>query len=73
MRKSIILLTILGVLPCVGCTIPTSANYSEIYSFTHQEKKVKGMMGSKRKIESIRDFRENEMYIEDITALKEDV
>ncbi|MDD5594831.1 MAG: hypothetical protein PHY94_01165 [Candidatus Omnitrophica bacterium] len=74
MKKTIISLTILStMLCCTGCSIPTSANYNELYSFTREEKKVKGMMGSKKNVETIHDFRENEMYIEDITALKEEV
>lgn len=74
MKRLIILLTILSsAICCTGCSIPTSANYNELYSFTREEKRVKGMMGSKKSAETIHDFRENEMYIEDITALKEDV
>lgn len=52
--------------------MPTSASYREIYSFTKEEKKVKSVFGKKQSI-SIKDFRENEMYEEDMEALKEDV
>ncbi|MDD2751704.1 MAG: hypothetical protein PHN59_01040 [Candidatus Omnitrophica bacterium] len=74
MKKLIIFSMILGALFCTcGCSIPTSANYNELYSFTRVEKRSKGMMGIKKSSETISDFRENEMYIEDITALKEEV
>jgi len=74
MKKTIILLLSLCLLFSLsGCSIPTSANYNELYSFTSKEKTTKGMMGFKKKTELVRDFRENEMYVEDIAALKEDV
>lgn len=53
--------------------MPTAAKYSQIYSFTREEKKVKGGFGSKRKVVSVKDFREIAMYAEDITALKEEI
>ncbi|MDD5653611.1 MAG: hypothetical protein PHT31_05595 [Candidatus Omnitrophica bacterium] len=74
MKRTIaILLNLCFLSSLSGCSIPTSANYNELYSFTSQEKTTKGMMGFQKKTELVRDFRENEMYVEDIAALKEDV
>lgn len=56
-----------------ACTIPTAAKYNEIQSFTREEKKKKGAFGTNKTTETIRDFRQNEMYPEDITAAKEEV
>ena len=67
------LILILFSFSLAGCSIPSSAKTSELYSFTKVEKTKKVRMGAKRKATVIKDFRENEMYDEDITALKEEV
>jgi len=56
-----------------GCSIPTSANRSEIYSFSRENKKLRGGFGGNATYELIRDFRGYEMYPEDIAALEEKV
>lgn len=68
-----ILLAIL-ILPCIcilGCwSLPRKVNYNQLYSITKVEKRVKSGF-TKKKVVLIKDFRENEMYEEDIAALKE--
>lgn len=54
------------------CSLPSVANYSKLYSLTKEEKKIKGGFGGKKKVILIKDFRENEMYDENIAALKEE-
>lgn len=55
------------------CSIPQAANYSQLYSFTKEKKKIKGGFASKSKAVLVKDFRENEMLDKDISALKEKV
>jgi hypothetical protein len=53
--------------------MPATAPYSQLYSFTREEKKIKGRIGSSKKTVVVKDFRGNDMYEEDMTALKERV
>lgn len=55
-----------------SCSVPTAANYRQLYSFTREEKKLKGVIG-KKKVVLIKDFRENDMYEEDMEGLKQEV
>lgn len=74
MKKILVLILILFCIYISGCwSLPRVANYKELYSFTKEEKKIKGGFGSKRKVVLVKDFRGNEMYDENITALKEKV
>lgn len=72
MREILALGMILFCLNLLGCSVPSAARYQQLYSFIREEKKVKSGM-SKRKIVSIKDFRENDRYEEDMAALKEEV
>lgn len=69
MKKVLLFILISSFLVC-GCSLPTATTYEHIYSLSRQEKKVKVGM-SKKKTVLIKDFRENEMYEEDYTALKD--
>ena len=69
-KSAILILFCIAISGC--CSLPSVANYSKIYSLTKEEKKIKGGFGGKKKVILIKDFRENEMYDEDITALKEE-
>lgn len=64
------------ILSCIyicGCwSLPRTVNYNQLYSITKVEKKVKSGF-TKKKVVFIKDFRENEMYEEDIAALKDRV
>jgi hypothetical protein len=74
MRKSTSFpVLILSCLFLSGCSIPSAARYTQLYSLTKEEKKVSSGLGGKRKVVLIKDFRENEMYEEDLAALKEEV
>jgi len=74
MKRNLFLFTIAGISVCImGCSIPTSSVYSKIYSFTKEEKIKKGTFGFSRTTETVKDFREQEMYDEDIVALKDAV
>jgi hypothetical protein len=53
--------------------MPRADTYAQLYSFTKEEKKIKGGISGSRKLVLIKDFRENERYDEDIAALKEEV
>lgn len=55
-----------------SCSMPTSSRYSQIYSYTKEVKVVKGGFGSNSKYVSIKDFRENDAYDEDIDSLKKE-
>ncbi|MCK9603381.1 MAG: hypothetical protein M0R66_03390 [Candidatus Omnitrophica bacterium] len=55
-----------------GCSIPTASNYPYLSAYTREEKMVKGGFGKKKEVR-VEDFREIEMYDEDIIALKEEV
>jgi len=56
----------------IGCSMPTVAIQRPLYSFTREEKVTKGFMG-KRKSVTIKDFRQNEAYDEDIEGFKKEV
>lgn len=74
MKKIKFLILLLFCIYFYGCSsIPRVADYKELYSFTQKEEKIKGGMGGAREMVTIKDFRENERYDEDITALKEEV
>ena len=70
MKKIIPFILLPLFLATTGCSTPTASPYKAIYSFTKQEKKIKGTFGKKATI--VKDFRENEMYIEDMQALIEE-
>jgi hypothetical protein len=55
-----------------GCSTPTVATYKQLESFTKEERKNKIGLG-KSKTVFFKDFRKNEMYQEDVAALKEEV
>ncbi|MBM3245792.1 MAG: hypothetical protein FJZ13_00475 [Candidatus Omnitrophica bacterium] len=71
-----ILLLVLAVF-CIGmagcCSIPRTLNYKELYSFTRKEEKIKRKFGGSYSAISIKDFRENERYDEEMAAFKEKV
>lgn len=69
-KFAILILFCIAISGC--CSLPGVANYSKLYSLTKEEKKIKGGFGGKKKVILIKDFRENEMYDENITALKEE-
>jgi hypothetical protein len=67
---AIIVLLSLGI---IGCSMPTVAIQRPLYSFVKEEKRIKGgFMGHKKSI-TIKDFRGNDAYDEDIAALKAEV
>ncbi|PIP20856.1 MAG: hypothetical protein COX40_02515 [Candidatus Omnitrophica bacterium CG23_combo_of_CG06-09_8_20_14_all_40_11] len=67
---SIIILVILSI---IGCSMPTVVIQRPLYSFTKEEKRIKsGFMGQRKSI-TIKDFRGNEAYDEDIAVLKAEV
>jgi len=71
MKKILFSILILFCIYISGCcSIPRVASYKQLYSFAKEEKKIKGSFG-KSKIVSIKDFRENEVFDENIIALKE--
>jgi hypothetical protein len=55
------------------CSVPRADSYKQLYSYTKEEKTTKGKFGFKTKATLIKDFRENEAFAENITALKEKV
>lgn len=55
-----------------GCSMPVSSIQGSLYSFTKEKKKGKGMLAS-WSAPTVRDFREEEAYEEDMEGLKEDV
>ena len=67
---STIVLVILGM---VGCSLPTAAIQRPLYSFTREEKRIKSGFGGERESITIKDFRGNGAYDEDIEALKKEV
>lgn len=67
------LILILSCIYISGCwSLPRTTDYSQLYSITKEAKKIKSGFGN-RKVVAIKDFRETEMYEENITALKEGV
>jgi len=73
MRKISLLVSVLFCVYITGCcSIPRVTSYQQLYSIAKEEKKIKAGF-SKTKIVLIKDFRENEAYDENITALKEKV
>jgi len=74
MEKVKVLILILFCVYCCGCfSVPRAADYKELYSFTQKEEKLKGGLGGTGTIVTIKDFRENERYDEEVAALKEEV
>lgn len=73
MEKTPLLIFLLASFFLCGCSLPAAARYGEIYSITRKEEKIEGAFGSTKKVVSIKDFRESELYEEDIPALKEEV
>lgn len=70
MKKILFSLLISACISIAGCcSIPRTADYKQLFSFTKEEKKIKGGLGAKRLV-SIKDFRENDRLDEDIAALK---
>lgn len=72
MRKILILCLIFFCLCILGCSVPSAARYSQLFSFTREEKKIKGAIG-RRKAVLVRDFRENARYEEDMAGLQEEI
>ncbi len=68
---STIVLVSLSLIGC--CSIPVTAIQSPLYSFTREEKITKGGFMGKKKSITIKDFRGNEAYDEDIVALKAEI
>ena len=63
---------VLVILSMIGCSMPTAAIQGSLYSFTREEKRIKSGFGRKKSI-TIKDFRANDAYDEDIEALKTEV
>ena len=63
---------VLVMLSMIGCSMPTVAIQRPLYSITKEEKRIKSVFGHKKSI-TIKDFRGNDAYDEDIAALKEEV
>lgn len=72
MKKILFSILILFCIYITGCSIPRVASYPQLYSFIKEEKKIRSGF-TKKKVISIKDFRKNEMYEEDIIALKEKI
>jgi len=53
--------------------MPTAAIQGPLYSFTREEKRIKSGFGGQKKSITIKDFRANDAYDEDIEALKTEV
>lgn len=66
------LMLILFLISAYGCSVPMAARESQLYGIAREEKNVKGVFG-KKKVVTIKGFRQNELYIEDMAALKESV
>lgn len=72
MKKISVLVIALVLFSLMGCSMPTAAVQRTLYSFTRDEKvKKSGFMGTRKTI-TIKDFRQNEAYDEDIEGLKKD-
>lgn len=63
---------VLVSLAMIGCSLPTAAIQGSLYSFVKEEKRIKSAFGDKKSI-TIKDFRQNDAYDEDIEALKTEV
>lgn len=50
--------------------MPRMARENQLYGFIREEKRVKGGFGSKKKVVTIKDFRGNEFYDDDVDDLK---
>lgn len=72
MKRLLILVLTFSCFYISGCSLPTQATCRQIYSFTKVEKEIKGTLSKKKEIQ-IKDFRENQMYEEDLAALKQDI
>src|SRR3989338_1398435 len=64
---------VLVSLAMIGCSLPTAAIQGPLYSFAREEKRIKSGFGGEKKSITIKDFRGNDAYDEDIAALKEEV
>ena len=64
---------VLVILSMIGCSMPIVAIQRPLYSFTREEKITKGGFMGKKKSITIKDFRGNDAYDEDIEALKTEV
>lgn len=71
-KKIFSIILVLFYLGMTGCSMPSAALERSLYSFTKEEKKIKGAFGKKKFI-SIKDFRGNDVYEEDIIDLKEEI
>jgi len=72
MKRLAVLFLISFCLYVSGCSLPSAVTCRQLYSFTKGEEKIKGGFGKKKAI-WIKDFRENDVYQEDISALKEEI
>ncbi|MFA4843126.1 MAG: hypothetical protein WC658_04760, partial [Candidatus Omnitrophota bacterium] len=69
MKNLIFLILLAGFLS--GCSMPAVSAQKQLYSFTREEKKVKGVFAKKKSV-SVKDFRGVEMYEEDMQALQQE-
>lgn len=72
MKIVFILAIILVSLCIIGCSMPTATVHRPLYSFTKVEKTTKAGFFGRKKTITIKDFRQNEAYDEDIEALKQE-
>ena len=73
MKTISVSIIILVILSMIGCSMPTTAIQGSLYSFTREEKRIKSGFGGQKKSITIKDFRANDAYDEDIEALKTEV
>jgi len=55
----------------IGCSMPAAAIQRTLCSFTREEKVTKGFMGERKSV-TIKDFRGNEAYDEDMEGFKKE-
>ena len=74
MKRGMLAISIvLFCLSVCGCSVPRAVNCSQFYGFFREEKRVKGVFGGKNKVVLITDFRGNEIFEENMAAVKEEV
>jgi len=71
MKKIQFLILIFFCVCIYGCSIPSVANQNQISSYYKEGKKKSSFLGGEKPL-SLKDFRQNEAYEEDMTALKEE-
>ncbi|MDD4893824.1 MAG: hypothetical protein PHW54_00720 [Candidatus Omnitrophica bacterium] len=73
MRIISVLIIISFLLTIAGCSMPIVTAQKPLYSFTKEEKAVKGGFMGKKKSVTIKNFRESQAYEEEIDDLKIEV